>query len=115
MHLRKSSDMTAYTSAMAESSSQPDLDAVVEQAWDRLYAKLQAISPRSPAELAERQSLAIIRSLAAECLVAGQALQKVAEALKMQPNATVTQRLQMANWTIKAASRAQQAAKSILG
>jgi hypothetical protein len=95
--------------------TKPDVDAAIEQAWTNLYAKLDAIIPIKPKLHGEAQAVAIIKGLAHELKGAASALHGVAETLKMRPNLTHTQRLQLANSTMLASRRARQAAESVLG
>jgi hypothetical protein len=100
---------------MSQIASDPDVDSALEQAWQNLYAKLDQVAPVSPQQRSEQQAMAMIKALGQELRLAAQALQKVAETLKMQPNLTVQQRLQLANWTIAHSRRAREAAESVLG
>lgn len=99
---------------MGETAS-PDVDAVLEQAWQNLYAKIAAVAPLTVQVTGEQQALAIIKTLGQELSTAANALQQVAETLKMQPNLPTAQRLKLANATITASRRAREAAESVLG
>lgn len=93
----------------------PDVDAAVEQAFNNLYARLDAIAPLKVPPQGEQQALAIIKTLGQELKDASHTLEKVAEIFKMQPNLGASARLRLANSTINAARRAREAAESVLG
>jgi hypothetical protein len=94
---------------MSDPATLPPVTTELEDAWDKLFAKLDAVAPTQTKVTGEQQALAILRTLAAELDLAGKALESAAEQFKWNGA------LRLANRTILQSRRAREAAKAILG
>lgn len=97
-------------------STDADIDAVIDQAWQNLYARHPSLSDRVQTSVAspDAYALALLRGAGAELRQASQALATVAQTLKIRPNMTVPQRLQLAAFAMQASTRAQQASQGLV-